>query len=617
MTHSVKKVLLYSLTLYLLLFVASCAQKTQKDNIEKYNLKNLTLSPALDKQISDAMELPFPINIETMLTIAQTTEEKKDLVQAKNILDSINYNELPTNLQIKLALQQASIADQQNHSNHVFLWTERKEVVESRDPKVIQTSRILQAKAFSQFEEYSASLDEWIDVLPTLTDQQLDLYSQIIWNTLLNSPKEHITELSERYTNNSTKAWLEIALIYQSEHIMDIKIKQMSRWLARWPHHIAKKYLPGNLENLQKQELTIPKNIAVLLPTSGHLKKAGEAIQRGILSAYYSTLETPKSHAEIQFFDTTTDTIETIIQEINMGKADMIIGPLEKAHVNTMMENKPELPVIALNYSDQTNKEQPTHFFQFGLSTDDEATIIVERAWQDGHKNALIIAPKNDHGNKATKILRESWEKRGGQITSTEQYDNETVFNRFISEILQIRHSYQRIRILKRVLSQPIENSPRRRTDIDAIFLVASPQTARQIRPTLAYNYAGDIPIYATSSVYSGKQNITLDLDLEDIRLPVMPWFYPDQSKNDASIVQTIQSLWPHSTGSYGAFYALGADVYMLHSHLSRLVHFQGNQLHGLTGSLSISPEGRISRKLSWYIFKKGILKPLQIKKNM
>ena len=56
------------------------------------------------------------------------------------------------------------------------------------------------------------------------------------------------------------------------------------------------------------------------------------------------------------------------------------------------------------------------------------------------------------------------------------------------------------------------------------MFLAATPQQARQIKPTLAFQYAGDLPVYATSHLYTGTNNPTQDQDLNGIRFCETPW---------------------------------------------------------------------------------------------
>ena len=65
---------------------------------------------------------------------------------------------------------------------------------------------------------------------------------------------------------------------------------------------------------------------------------------------------------------------------------------------------------------------------------------------------------------------------------------------------MNITRSNQRERRLAANLGVPIEFEPRRRQDIDMIFVVADDaRTARLLVPQLRFYSAGDIPTFATS----------------------------------------------------------------------------------------------------------------------
>ncbi|WP_204324437.1 penicillin-binding protein activator, partial [Stenotrophomonas maltophilia] len=64
-----------------------------------------------------------------------------------------------------------------------------------------------------------------------------------------------------------------------------------------------------------------------------------------------------------------------------------------------------------------------------------------------------------------------------------------------------IEQSQIRAREMQDLLGIQLKSSPRSRSDVDMIFLIANPAQARQIKPTFAFHYAGKIPVYATSQV--------------------------------------------------------------------------------------------------------------------
>lgn len=143
--------------------------------------------------------------------------------------------------------------------------------------------------------------------------------------------------------------------------------------------------------------------------------------------------------------------------------------------------------------------------------------------------------------------------------------------------------------------------------DIDFVFLAATPQQARQIKPTLAFQYAGDLPVYATSHLYTGTNNPTQDQDLNGIRFCETPWLLNPSDPTR----QQVAAQWPQANGSMGRLYAMGVDAYRLAPRLPELKAVPSLQIDGLTGTLSLNPTQRIERQLQWAEFRNGQVQPL------
>ncbi|MCR3843466.1 penicillin-binding protein activator, partial [Pseudomonas aeruginosa] len=130
---------------------------------------------------------------------------------------------------------------------------------------------------------------------------------------------------------------------------------------------------------------------------------------------------------------------------------------------------------------------------------------------------------------------------------------------------------------------------------------------ARQIKPTLAFQYAGDLPVYATSHLYTGTNNPTQDQDLNGIRFCETPWLLNPSDPTR----QQVAAQWPQANGSMGRLYAMGVDAYRLAPRLPELKAVPSLQIDGLTGTLSLNPTQRIERQLQWAEFRNGQVQPL------
>jgi len=171
---------------------------------------------------------------------------------------------------------------------------------------------------------------------------------------------------------------------------------------------------------------------------------------------------------------------------------------------------------------------------------------------------------------------------------------------------MQIEQSQIRTREMQALLGIPLQSSPRSRSDVDMIFLIADPAQARQIKPTFAFHYAGKIPVYATSQIYSGQPNPKADRDLNGVRFNTMPWLFDTTSKEKQAVAQHTKSA-----AVYGRLHALGADAFRLYARLPQLEQVPDMRIYGATGALHMLSDRRIEREQMWVRFRNGEAQPL------
>ena len=581
---------------------------------------------SIDQQLSEAEKLSYPERASLTFEITKKLI-KTDPSRALQILDKMPYEPLPQHLQAEFATQQAQIAQINHQDWAIFEWLDRESVIVSNDTYINAQAHILKALTYSRFGEHQASLDEWLLAAPYLTEAEQEPHYNSFWQTLMHVPAERLNSLYRHEKSHKLKGWLALALIYQTDHSLNQQLTDLEQWKRDWTNHPAHKYLPGNLENLKKSSTKQPDKIAVLLPLSGSLSKAGEAVRDGILASHYEAMNKDEVIPELRFYNTQNANINDLASRAIEEGTQLIIGPLNKDQVkelNTDITNR--IPILALNYLDDTNDQfsangltsapanhHNTRLYQFGLSAEDEAIMAAERGRLDGHETAIIITPNTEWGKKINTTFKTKWQELGGEIVGSGEFNANTQFSSLTGWLLHTDQSEARAMQLNRLLGERLGFQARRRQDVDMVFIAASPQEARQIKPALAYQYASNIPVYSTSIAFSGVTNANHDQDMDGIRIPVMPWLIPGTF---SQLEQQINSLWKQSRGQLGTLYALGADAYKLYPKLQQLSNLQGSRLQGLTGSLSIAPNGKVHRELSWQIFKNGRLTPLPIVKT-
>ncbi len=270
-------------------------------------------------------------------------------------------------------------------------------------------------------------------------------------------------------------------------------------------------------------------------------------------------------------------------QAIAQG-ADTIVGPLSKDQVSQLIKQGAfPAPTIALNYTEMGFGSLPTHFYEYGLSARDEAEQMAEKAWQMGRSHALLIAPQNEWGQRTTQPLIARYQALGGRITDTFYYTPSSNISQGIAALLHINTKADREKMQDD--NNKITLAQQRRQDFDVIFIVAQPQMARQIVPTLKYYYADDVPVVASSAIYTGSPDPQKDADLNGVYFCDIPWVLKATHGSD----QQANRL-----------YAVGIDSYTISNNISRLNLLTNFPIYGTTGALSLTAKHQIYRRLPW-----------------
>jgi outer membrane PBP1 activator LpoA protein len=213
----------------------------------------------------------------------------------------------------------------------------------------------------------------------------------------------------------------------------------------------------------------------------------------------------------------------------------------------------------------------------------------------------MLIIPQQEWSQRAATAFTQEWESLGGLVVNRTRFFPNMNFSNLVKDVMLIESSQIRTRQLENFLGMQLESAPRSRSDVDMIFLIADPVQARQIKPMFAFHYAGDIPIYATSQIYSGTPNPKADRDLNGVRFNTMPWLFDSQSAEKTAIAQET-----NSAAVYGRLHALGVDAYRLYARLPQMAKAPDMRINGATGSLRLLSNGRIEREQLWARFIEG-----------
>jgi hypothetical protein len=393
------------------------------------------------------------------------------------------------------------------------------------------------------------------------------------------------------------RGWLELApLAAEAAHNPTTATADLTGWLADHPAHPAVEVVRSELLGEQPQSLAAQAHIALLLPITGSAGALAATVRDGFLTAYYQT--PVQQRPVVRVYDTGGEqSIADDIADATQAGADIIVGPLTRQAVTeAALDRIQRPPLLALNFL-ADGEQAPPLFFQFALSPVEEASLVARRVLSDGHHMGIAIVPAGDWGSRVLAAFTQQLQGGGGTVLASTMIDtSEADYSDQLKQVLGIDQSTDRLDRLESLLGTHLEFVPRRREDIDFIFSPATAGVERQLQPQLRFFYAGGIPTYATSDAFEPDPRANQDLD--GLMFPEMPWML------DSPLVEAVRSAasqaWPVGGPKTGVLFAFGFDAYRIAEALRESRAPSSLDLSGLTGQLTLDPDGRIHRQLIW-----------------
>ena len=534
------------------------------------------------------------------LQAARTLISMQDRAQARALLAAIPAED--TDSVILKTLLQARLELQDNRPEQAL--TLLSDYMPDGGTDALQAQhQLLRARAHLQQAAYLAAARAYIRRAAYLPPEARSTNAAQIWGAL-NKVGQHELEQIGDVDAIASAGWLELALLSRAM-LADLPGLQraLAAWQARYPDHSANQVIVAQLLDDARRYRLQPRQIALLLPLRGEY--GGAAVRDGFMAAWYASAA---SRPPLMMYDASALDIRRVYRQAVAEGADFIVGPLEKEALR-QLSDAPGLsvPTLALNRLEEAEQSPDYNsgralpsLTQFGLAPEDEAVQVAERAFRDGHTNALIIMPANHWGQRLYATFRATWMSLGGLAPDKIEYPADgSDYALPVKRLLNIDGSEQRARSLRLKLDRPLEHRPRLRQDADMIFMVATPTAARQIVPQLRFHRAEHLPVYATSHIFSGNENRQADQDMNGVVFTDMPWIL--NADEDAATLQAmLDAGFQASESAYRRLYALGVDAYQLIPQLGRLAFEEDASYAGVTGRLSMSRDGRIYRKLDW-----------------
>lgn len=497
-----------------------------------------------------------------------------------------------------------------------------------------------QMTAYHQFKAHLYQLNkqpiEQVRELSLLTTYlppaQANEVNNAIWQVLQSMHEQTLKAFTQDAKTPVFTGWLQLA--YIAKHYA-VDPTQLVRYLGEWqkqnPYHPAAAKLPADLDQALNAKPFSPKNIAVLLPLTGPRANAANAILQGILASYMAK---QNDKIAVNFYDTANDAASAYQQALTAG-AEFIIGPLLPTEIeqlqvmnaaNTATTNaglnstNPEktaniaattparpVPQLFLNQVDKFIPD-PNKFY-FALSPAQEAADAAEHLYQDGVTMPLLLASYDALGKRMAESFIQAWKKKSDNPVEVHYYDGGDKMRTTVQDALGVRDSQERIARIKELLGNSVQADFRSRQDIDAIYMISTPQDLTLLKAFVDVNFSvftQPVPLYTSSRSRVENESTQTAQDLNNLTLSDAPWLMQNGEEN--LMVNTLFSGW---NNSQKRLFVMGYDAMDLIGRLAQMRSFTGSQFNGRSGALSVSPDGVVNRQLSWGRYERGSFRQL------
>jgi hypothetical protein len=362
----------------------------------------------------------------------------------------------------------------------------------------------------------------------------------------------------------------------------------LANWKRSYPVHPANDSVLVLAESQIAVATEFPNQIALLLPLSGRSEAIGIAVRDGFLAAYLEQDAASRPHVKI--YDVTAESVAGAYRHAVDEGAGFVVGPLTKEDVAAIAPlSSGRTPVLALNFLADSVSAAP-NFYQFALLPEDEARSVAKRLVADGKLKGVAIIPSGEWGNRVAAAFAEELTQHGGTLLDVGRYENARAdFSDIIKQTLQVHG---------------VKGEPPTHRDADFVFIAGAAGAARLIVPQLKFNYAGDVPVYATSDSFEPDPSANADLD--GMFFVDMPWMVSADPVT-GQIRDSVRAAWPTRTARRDRLYAFGFDAYRLVPALRSKSLSPTNKISGVTGKLVLDSQNRIHRELDWAQLRSGI----------
>lgn len=530
------------------------------------------------------------------LLAAEAWREEGQLERAAPVLDSIKRQRLSGDEPLRFDLLQAELALDRHDAATALRLTTQPNVVA---PPALQL-RLLEWRARAM----AASGDRWGAARTRVQmDGQLSGFDHT-------QNRQQILDLLNQVGVESLKQ--RAAAMQRGDRMLpwvNEALSQLGVAVAQPPPDLQQPVgtlLPGADANV-REGYKVPPQIALLLPNDGNYAAASTAIREGFFAAY---LDAGRNHAPrplVRVYDSqgTADGAVKAYQQAVSDGARLVVGPLTRGEVAAVF-SQPQLPVpvLALNHPD--DKQLPAaDASEFGLLPETEGAQAADHMVERGLRQVYVLVSTDDFAQRAAGAFKAELAARGGRLAGTITLPPGVTSYASIIAGMKFPTAPAASAPATSGTTAPAESSL---VNDVGIFISMRPAQARVLLPQLRIAQV-NLPVFATSHVYEGSDDVAANRDLDGVEFCDAPWLFdaqPGLPNHDG-----IAARLPAARGGAARLFAFGMDAWNLVPYLDWLRAHPGSYVPGASGQLAADQFGRVRRVLIWAQFQNGLARPL------
>ncbi|MGK9173175.1 penicillin-binding protein activator [Yokenella regensburgei] len=320
--------------------------------------------------------------------------------------------------------------------------------------------------------------------------------------------------------------------------------------------------------------------------------------------------------SSLKIYDTSSQPLNQILNQVQQDGASMVVGPLLKNHVEELMRSQTSLNVLALNQPEKV--ENRANICYYALSPEDEARDAARHMHDQGRQSPLLLVPRSSLGDRVATAFAQEWQKLGGGIVLQQKLGSQAELRMGInggsgiamtgSPVTASLPQQQGVTVGGLTIpAPPTDAQITGGGKVDGVYIVATRDEMALIKPMIAMRTGSQsgIILYASSRSAQGGAGPDFRLEMEGLQFSEIPML---AGSNPALMQQALSQV--NNDYSLARLYAMGADAWTLANHFSQMRQVPGFEINGNTGDLTATQECVINRKLSWLKYQQGQIVP-------